>query len=440
MTQPQETLGPSDVGYSITLDSEMRPVHYLVSWLEGCDRFGPCDPTPSTFARYTFTVHHPEGMHALCSGRVTATPTSTTCEFDHDGGPTYSTFGLIANASWQETALGTWSGVRVNLWARPMSRVRTRLDSAFAQGFLAWMIERFGPYPYGDELRIIVAPTWWSGFEHPGNIVLDESLAPLVPDSPYLRPVDHVLAHEIVHQWAGDQTTLADTYDFVWKEAMAEYLTFLYESEVDPAAAAVTVAYWKAAAGRALYHPVPGERPALFDYYGHVYGPGPMVLFRQLERMTSRQQVVDALKMLLGRERAISVDDVQAALEATTGLDLDRYFDIWVRGEGPPEWGRFMVQVTREPPAQHVMLTEVGDGFLHPCDFDVEVRGAAGESARVRFVRGLDPDSFTSQDTAVPWVITSTVIDPDAECLAFPAAAARVDRHPPGWSPWVLPD
>lgn len=440
MMQNPGTLGGSQVGYSVGQDSLLQPVWYLVSWVGGCDRFGPCDPTPSAFAHYSFTIHHREGVRALCPGQIAAGATMTTCQFDLAGGPTYSTFGLIANASWQETSLGDWGGVRASLWAKPASRVATQLDRTYAAGFFAWMVQTFGAYPYGDELRLVVAPTYWSGFEHPGNIVLDEGLGGrpgVPPSSPYLHPVSHVLAHELVHQWAGDQTTLADTYDFVWKESMAEYLSFVYESDHDPPAAAATVAYWKASSRGARYFPVPEEHPALFDYYGHVYGPGPMVLFRQLEAMTSRQKVIDALKMLLGREHAISVADVQAALETTTGLDLDRYFDIWVRGTGAPVWGAFMVEVTREPSAQHVMLTEVTDGALHPCDFDVELRGASGESARVRFVRGIDPASFMSIDTAVPWVVTSTVIDPDSECLAFPAAAPPARLRPPGWSPWV---
>ena len=435
MRQPLLTLGASDVGFSITPDRDGKPVFYLVSWVDGCDRFGPCDPDPSAFAHYTFTIHHAAGVHALCSGRITAQPTVTTCEFDYGGGPTYSTFGLIANASWQETSLGTWGTVRATLHARPTSGVPALIDAAYQRGFLAWMAARFGPYPYGDQLRVVVAPTYWSGFEHPGNIVLDEGLSRPVGQV-YLHPVAHVLTHEVAHQWAGDQTTLADTYDFVWKEAMAEYLSFLYEAEADPQAAVVTNQYWKAAARGARYYPVPGERPELFNYYGDVYGPGPMVLFRQLEAMTSRAQVVGGIKLLLGRERAVSIDDVQAALEASTGLDLDNYFNIWVKGTGAPTWATFTVQVTREPPVQHVMLTEVGGGATHPCDFNVELRGAGGESAKVRFVRGLAPASSMNVDTSAAFAVTSTVIDPDGECLAFAPAAAAVALHPPGWSPW----
>src|SRR5690606_8409070 len=145
-------------------------------------------------------------------------------------------------------------------------------------------------YPYGDELRVVTGPTYWSGFEHPGNIVLDDGLdRPM--SSRYSRPVAHVLNHEIAHQWAGDQTTLADTYDFVWKEAMAEYLSYVYEDEAGiPNEALVTARAWKAFANGAAYYPVPEDatRPTLLQYYGEVYGPGPMILFRQLESLASR--------------------------------------------------------------------------------------------------------------------------------------------------------
>ncbi len=435
MSQNLGTVSGSQVGYSVATDGLGNSLWYLISWVGGCDRFGPCDPTPATFAHYKFTVRHRAGVRALCPGRVTPGELVTTCEFDLPGGPTYSTFGLIATPSWTETSLGTWGGVQAKLFDRPGSGIGPLIDPAYHQGFLAWMTARFGPYPYGDELRIVVAPTFWAGFEHPGNIVLDDGLdRPM--SSLYLKPVAHVLKHEIAHMWAGDQTTLADTYDFVWKEAMAEYLAFLYEAEADPTAAAITAAAWKSFARGARYHPVPEERPELFSYYGEVYGPGPMVLFRQLEAMTSRQKVVDAIKLLLGRERAISVADVQAALEATTGLDLDRYFDIWVVGTGAPAWATFQVTIGREAPVQHIRLMETS-AVLHPCDFNVELRGAnPDERTKIRFVRGLTPEREMNIDTLVPWNVTSTVIDPDSECLAYPAALTAPPLHPPGWSPW----
>ncbi len=441
VTVPLQTWGASQVGYSVSTDANGAPLYYLVSWIGGCDQFGPCDHAPDRFARYRFTITHPVDVEVFCSGDVTAGATETTCAFTHDGGPTYSTFGVIASSGWQTTPLGTWDGLTVTAHDRVGSGVIDDIDVALQSGFLAWMRQTFGPYPYGEQLRIITAPTYWNGFEHPGNIVLADDL-----DAPFgnTKPVNHTLLHELAHQWAGDQTTLADTYDFVWKESMAEYLSYVHEETTDVALGAGTVQGWKACARGSAFYPVPEERPPLLDYYGHVYCPGPMILFRQLEALSSRAQVVEALATLLGAPRAISVDDVRRALEAATGLELAGYFDAWAIGTGAPAWPTFRVTTTalgggdvEVTVAQQTPATPMG------CAFAVELRGAQeGERAEVWIDLGVDGAAqVTEVAPAVPFAVVETVLDPHAHCLAYAATPGAVapPRHPPGWSPWTRP-
>lgn len=429
LTIPLQTISTSQVGYSVTFDSNNNPFYYLVSWVGGCDQFAPCDDRPDVFATYAFTVTHPDTIQVACPG-VIATPsaTQTTCTFDHPGGPTYSTFGVAAypTAAWVATDKGMWGSVRATVYARPQTLVADAIETAHHDGFMRYMEENFGPYPYGSELRVYAAPTYWAGFEHPGSIVLDDSLGRAAN-----KAGRHTLDHEIVHQWAGDETTLADTYDFVWKEAMAEYLTFTYEAIVDAPAADRTVAGWKAGSAGAAFFPVPDERPELFDYYGDAYGPGPMILFRQIERLSSREDVIAALKTLLGEPRAISVDDVIAALEASTGLDLDAYAAAWLRGAGAPGWPR--ARATYTPGSLHVVITSGGE---RRCKFSVALRGAnAGESQLVEvdtFTAGIDQ---TIAVTAPAFTVTSTEIDPLRECLVYPDTMARPARVHPWLSP-----
>ena len=432
-----ETWGDSQVGYSISEDANREGFWYLVSWVGGCDRFAPCDTTPSRFARYRFTVTHPEVVTVLCSGDVVAGATETTCTFEHDGGPTYSTFGLVASSGWTVTEAGAWNGVDVTIYNRTGSNVAGLIDGAWQAGFLAWMEARFGAYPYGDALRVITGPTYWSGFEHPGNIVLDDALAS--PFSAYLDPVNHVLAHELAHQWAGDETTLAGTYDFVWKEAMAEYLTFVYEDETVPAEAAATARAWKGFAQGAAFHPVPEEEPPLLDYYGEVYGPGPMILFRQLEALFSRAQVLDAIAAVLGEPRAIGVADVQLALEDATGADLDGYFDAWVRGTGAPAWPTFSTEVVDQGGGTvAVTVRQVTPAEPRGCAFAVELQGAAAEERHDVWIDlGVEGDAEVTVTATPGFAVVATALDPDAQCLAYPAGAAAAPRHRRGWSPWL---
>jgi aminopeptidase N len=241
-----------------------------------------------------------------------------------------------------------------------------------------------------------------------------------------------------VHQWAGDQATLAGTYDFVWKEAMAEYLTFVYEDEhLAAGVAAKTRAYWKRIALDAKYYPVPQDqpRPPLEVYYGDAYGQGPMVLFRQLEVMYGRDQVMAALVALIGtgHPRTLSVDDVQAALEVATGADLGAYFDAWVRGSGPAAFPFATASFEETAPGSGAwrvrVATETSDGVARGCAFHVRLLGAggvaAGEAADYFFTNGPGGGEYeTPAAQVLAWTPTSLVVDPDQECLVYTAATA----------------
>jgi aminopeptidase N len=436
MSVPLETWGESQVGYSVSTDAEGAPFHYLVSWIGGCDRFGPCDSAPDRFASYRFTVTHPPGMRVLCPGTIEAGETETVCQLDQ-AAPTYSGFGLAAGPSWREVELGSWAGgVRATLYDMPSVDMAAALDVDAHDRFLAWMAARFGPYPYGDQLRFFVGPTYWSGFEHPGNIALSDLLH--LDPSAYADPLTHVVNHEIAHQWAGDQTTLATTHDFVWKEAMAEYLSFVFEEEeLSQEIGLTTARAWKLFAQGALFHPVPEEAPPLLDYYGDVYGPGPMILFRQIEGMFGREPVMAALAELLGEERALSVDEVQAALEAATGADLANYFDVWVRGTGAPRWPLFEVEWTQEgdAPLEWTVRQTFPAEPLYGCAFAIAfVRQGQRHEAWV----DLGPDGVAElSGSADPgFAATNAVVDPNGNCLAFRAVSSA---PAPRGNPWISP-
>jgi aminopeptidase N len=427
------------LGYSVAADREGADVHQLISWFGGCDRFGPCDRAPDRFARYRFAVDHPPGMQVLCPGVLTPGETRSECVFDFAGGPTYSTYGLLAGSSWTRHPIGATGGVDLVLYDTPSTGFLGDLPAEQVTGFLAWMIDQFGPYPYGDELRLIAAPTYWSGFEHPGNVTLNDRLNRGLP--PSVSRLRHTTLHEIAHQWAGDQATLAGTYDFVWKEAMAEYLAYFYEDEaIDPLVARGTASGWKLAASGAAYHPVPGDEPALVDYYGDVYGAGPMILFRQLEAIYGRPAILAALGELLGAERFLAIDDVLAALERATGAELDAYAEAWLFGSGAPSWPVFELTTTPRDGGVTVSVAQRDAAAgLYGCAFAVELRGAGeGEVAEAVFDLGVAGAATAAVDVDLGFAVTSTVFDPHGSCLASAATpGVAAGPRPPRTNPFV---
>ncbi len=443
-TVPEETWGDSQVGYSVRKDIEGTDFSYLVSWVGGCDRFGPCDSIPSAFAKYRLTIDHPSGEQVLCPGIITAGDTQTICDFSYEGGPTYSSFGFAADPSWVQVDLGDWGGISATLYDLPSADLAGKLNIEEHRSFTAWMVENFGPYPYGNELRFATAPTYWNGFEHPGNIVLNEQLKSGGFGTAYTNPLAHTVSHEIAHMWAGDQTTLSSTYDFVWKEAMAEYLVYVHKDEfVSELRARKTISAWKGFSRNSEYHLVPGEEPPLLDYYGDVYGPGPMILFRQIEALYDRASVMQALAELLGQTRAIGVVDVKLALEEATGANLDAYFDAWVYGEGVPTWPEFAVTTEAAGNDTLVRVTQLNAELgLYGCAFDIELEGAEPEQQLLVPVN-LGPDGMATWSTTVSpaFEVTGFRFDPNRECLGTLATSqARAQPRDPKYSqPWVAP-
>lgn len=428
------TLRNTQVGFTSRPDAAGGTFTYLLSWVGQCDRFAPCDNDPGVFATYHFNVTHADGVRVFCPGTITPVDaTRTECDFRFAGGPTYSTFGVMAGQRWVEHDLGRAGSVALTLYDLPGTGVAAALDAARVRGMVEFMSGRFGAYPYGDALRFVVAPTTWAGFEHPGNIALSETLARGNPE--------HTTFHEIAHQWAGDQTTLASVRDFVWKEAMAEYLSFVYEStRVGEARGLTTARIWKDASRTLANHPVPRASVPINEFYGSAYGPGPMVLFRQLEVRYSRDTVLRALADVLGRPRALSLDDLRRALEARTSASLEAYVNGWLVGDGPPSWPT--VRVARNTAADGPVTVTVnprgtGRGMM----FVVRVEGAGGERLDVPVDLGIDGSGPTVVTARPGFVVTRVTVDPDAQALVYEEAGAEsaFSSHGPPVEPWMAP-
>jgi aminopeptidase N len=411
---PRQTFFGVDIGFSTKKDRKGGDFTYLLSWIGGCDRFGPCDAAPSRLASYNFTVQHGPTDVVLCPGTLTVGSSVTQCSLS--GGtpaPTYSAFGIAADPLWQQNHFVSAAGVDIVLYEIPGGMLAADLNQASVAAFLTWITGLLGPYPYGTQIRYAVAPTAWLGFEHPANIVVSQ----LLPfGGPYWDSGMHVLMHETIHQWAGDRTTLASTMDFAWKEALAEYLAYVFEDEQRPSAeAATSLRYWSSISLGAQHFTRPTDTPlpALSAFYTDVYGEGTMTLFVQLESLLGRQNVLNGIKAFLAQPIVRSIDDLRQALEMASGLDLKPYFDAWVFGAGPPEWPTFAIATSQVGSNVTVTVTQQNASHkLYGCKLEVLVSGATTSAlAVVDF--GVAPQSATATATVtLPEPVVSTVFEP----------------------------
>ncbi len=430
---PEQTWFGLDVGFSRKTDRAGGTFSYLLSWVGGCDRFGPCDDDPSRMASFHFDVRHPEGAVVLCPGALSAGATTTSC--DVSGAPTYSAFAIAADPLWKRSSFGSFADVEIVFYEVPGGKLQSSLDPASVGTFMDWITARLGPFPYGHELRVAGGPTAWLGFEHPANIILHEKLGDAAPGNP--NGLFHVFMHEVVHQWAGDRTTLAAATDFVWKEATAEYLAYVFEEEARPSEeAAATRKYWDSISLQAQHWPRPTDEPApeVQDLYGDVYGPGPMVLYLQLEPLLGRQAVLAGIASFLSKPGGRSVLELRDALEEASGKDLHAYFDAWVLGQGKPVWPTFDVQTSQAGGEVTVTVTQANPaGKLFGCAVEVGLQGAT-QWAKAVVDFGAAPQSASATVT-VPFgePVTAALLDPDHHLIAWKAGAMPIIEKQKVW-------
>jgi hypothetical protein len=137
--------------------------------------------------------------------------------------------------------------------------------------------------------------------------------------------------------------------------------------------------------------------------------------------MTSRAQVLDAIKSVLGTPHALSIDELVAALEQSTGLDLDTYVAGWLKGSGTPDWPRYNLTFTPGSGTSMLALDQLNEKTSpRGCKFHVALKGANADQVQLvevnTFTNGVDQ---TLQVPTPAFAVTSIALDPQAECLVY---------------------
>lgn len=416
-TIPERTYDYSQVGFSRRPDFSGSTFTYLLGWVERCGLFGPCDDAPDQLSRYSFTVEHDANEHVLCPGvRTRVTERQTRCDLNNTKAPTYSSFAVAHNPRWQETQL--LNSPSVKLYEAPNGPLRAALNANDISGFLQWITGHLGPLPYGDELRIASAPTEWLGMEHPANIILREDLPTLRKD--YANMPLHTLMHEVVHQWAGNKTTLSTKWDYAWKESLAEYMTYLYEEEHRPGEVGQTRAYWDRQARAATYYLQPQDNPApnYISFVNDVYGSGPMILFLQLEPLIGKAAVLRGIKSFLSENRTRSIDDLRRAMEAEfNNRDLSSYFNAWVKRGGEPVWPYYEAKSWRKANGKMKITVAQNSDVYYPGYVELEVSFHDRSDKRTGLAKfelgGTSKEATVEVSIGDGWEPSAFVVDPN---------------------------
>ena len=156
---------------------------------------------------------------------------------------------------------------------------------------------------------------------------------------------DHLVSHELAHQWFGDLVTCRD-WQHIWlNESFATYFEALYwqssrgEDEFNYYVMQLAEEYFDEASKRyrrAIVTNTYKHPDDLFDR--HTYEKGACVL-HVLRNLVGDNTFRRAVKLYLERfsNKNAETDDLRKCVEEVSGLSLQQFFEQWLRKPGHPE-------------------------------------------------------------------------------------------------------
>ncbi len=248
----------------------------------------------------------------------------------------------------------------------------------------------------------------------------------LVPGGPYMEHQTmssmrnfnyRIVAHELAHQWFGDNVTCGTWQDIWINEGFAsysEYLAFEQLGKTEDATAWLKDAqlHAKNDPNGSVYIPVdevwaPGR---LFNY-GLTYRKGALILHMLRFEIMNDSVFFAGLQKFqtdLAGSTATGLD-FKAAMESVSGLDLTVFFDQWYFGKGYPSydilWGMrhdtLWIESTQFAPAAEPSL------FKMPLEIKVKT------SLKDTLIRVFQDQSVERFEIRIPEQALGIEIDPD---------------------------
>ena len=299
----------------------------------------PCYDHPSDKALLTTRIHVPKGLHAVSNGKLLQVDTTDTgLRYVWNADIPMATYLMtFAVDSFQRHVFGNPHNV---VFAIKQDSLATAISFSQLPRMIATLERRFGAYPFSS-VGYVLTPT--GSMEHQTMISIDEAIV-RKKDS-----TNSTILHELSHQWFGDNVT-PQNYGHHWlSESFATFSETLWAEELKGQAGyiqdvqAKITEYFGTTVNREgvmQLEQYPRQAPSS-NYPRTIYVKGAAVL-AMLRHHLGDSVFFASLRTYLNRHtygNAVT-KDFQQACEDVSGLDLEWFFNQWVRRKG---WPRIQV-------------------------------------------------------------------------------------------------
>ncbi|GAA5106460.1 M1 family metallopeptidase [Alloalcanivorax gelatiniphagus] len=317
----------SEIGFTVTPTGEV----WTMQEPFGAYTWYPVNDQPADKALYDITVHAPAPWTGIANGTLTELTTddagtTTTWQLRE---PASSYLITVAIGDYAHSSNTTERGLRVDYWTpRGMTRPLDSVQTAAAT--VDWVESKLGDYPF-ETLGLVVTDSQ-SAMETQTMVTLGTNDYVLSPE---------VVAHEIVHQWYGDQVSPSDWRDVWLNEGMTMLLQWMYEGEHDlrPLRQSLDGARVADQGLRDQYGPPGAYDPRQFGGSNIYYTPA--LMWNELRVDLGDEEFFRIARSWLADNdnTSASREQIYAHWEEETGRELSAFFDGWITGERTPRRG-----------------------------------------------------------------------------------------------------
>ena len=312
-------------------------------------------------------------------------------------------------------------GVPQQVWAFPQDRAKAReLFEATGRRAFEFFSDWIGPYPY-EKLGHVEAAGMGGGMEQASAIFYGEKGV-----ASGRGPV----VHEVAHQWWGNAVTERD-WDDVWlSEGFATYFTHLYTEQFSGRDAfvralkndvGVIVQSQLKAPDQPIIHRNLSDMSRVLNRL--VYQKGAWVL-HMLRGIVGPDTFQAGLRTYYRRYRNLnaSTDDLRQVMEQASGMNLEWFFDQWLRRPALPKLsGTWAYDAGAKRVVVDLRQTQNGEPLRLPIEIGITASdGAPVVAHRVELTGAAG--QFTIPAAAEP---ASVVLDPNTWVLLESAEVTR---------------
>ena len=193
------------------------------NWPNRAHNWIPCNDHLSDKATVEFIVTAPDHYEVVSNGKKVEEinlPNHLKRTYWKENVPLPTKVMVIGVTKFAVTHFADVDGIPLSSWVYPENKDSGFKHYAIAKNILQWYIKKIGAYPY-EKLANVQSKTIFGGMENASCIFYFENSV----NDP---GIESLFAHEIAHQWFGDNVTEKDWPHLWLSEGFATYMTNLY--------------------------------------------------------------------------------------------------------------------------------------------------------------------------------------------------------------------